>query len=138
MRQYLTFRNICVFRRQQGKRTNLKTAVTRKQSTPNFPKNEQLLPSIRTCMCAYHGVINVRFSKNLACFVFFENLFWDFSFCLITADLFVLLLLFTYLISFSNLGDQIHYYWHEILKSIIVGLLSFSPYHRFASSIIIL
>ena len=31
-------------RRQYGKRANLKTGVTRKQSTPNFPKNEHFLP----------------------------------------------------------------------------------------------
>ena len=31
-----------------------------KQSTKNFPKNE----------CTYQGVKNVRFLKNLTCFVF--------------------------------------------------------------------
>ena len=40
-----------IYRRDYGKRANLKTEVTRIQSTPNFPKNE-------------------RFSENLACFVF--------------------------------------------------------------------
>ena len=28
----------------KGKRANLKTGVSRKQSTPNFPKNEHFLP----------------------------------------------------------------------------------------------
>ena len=35
---------ISVACRQWGKRANLKTGVTRKQSTPNFPKNEHFLP----------------------------------------------------------------------------------------------
>ena len=32
------------------------------------------------------GVRNVRFSENLACFVFLEHPFWDSSFCLITDE----------------------------------------------------
>ena len=39
-----------------------KMEVTRIPSTPNFPKNERFLSP--------HGVKNVRFSENLACFVF--------------------------------------------------------------------
>ena len=35
-------------------------------------------------MCAYQGETNVRFSENLACFVFLKHLFWDSLFCLIT------------------------------------------------------
>ena len=31
-------------RRKKRKRAHLKTGVSRKQSTPNFPKNERLLP----------------------------------------------------------------------------------------------
>ena len=38
---------------EQGKKANLKTEVTRKQSIPNFLKNEHLLPLIRTHMFAY-------------------------------------------------------------------------------------
>ena len=38
---------------------------------------------------AYHEVRNVRFSENLACFVFLELPFWDSPFCLITDDLVV-------------------------------------------------
>ena len=36
---------------------------------------------------AYQGVRNVRFSENLACFVFLKHPFWDSPFCLITDDL---------------------------------------------------
>ena len=36
--------NICLLRRQYGKRANLKTGVSRKQSMPYFPKNEHFLP----------------------------------------------------------------------------------------------
>ena len=37
---------------------------------------------VRTC--AYQGVRNVRFSENLAYFVFLKHPFWDSLFCLIT------------------------------------------------------
>ena len=37
-------------------------------------------------MCAYQGVRNVRFSENLACFVFLKHPFWDSPFCLITDE----------------------------------------------------
>ena len=50
---------------------NLKTGVSRKQSMPDFPKNEHSL--IRTRTCGYHGVRNVSFSENLACFVFLKH-----------------------------------------------------------------
>ena len=36
---------------------------------------------------AYQGVRNVRFSENLACFVFLKHPFWDLPFCLITDKL---------------------------------------------------
>ena len=49
------------FRRQQGKRANLKTGVTRKQSVPIIPKSEHSYPLIHTCTCAYQWVRNVRF-----------------------------------------------------------------------------
>ena len=42
---------------------------------------------IRTRTCAYQGVRNVRFSENLACFVFLKHPFWDSPFCLITDEL---------------------------------------------------
>ena len=42
---------------------------------------------IRTRTCAYQGVRNVRFSENLACFIFLKHPFWDSPFCLITDEL---------------------------------------------------
>ena len=42
-----------------------------------------------TRTCAYQGVRNVRFSENLASFVFLKHLFWDSSFRLITDKLHV-------------------------------------------------
>ena len=36
--------NSVSFRRQYGKRANVKTEVTRKQCTPNFPKNKYFSP----------------------------------------------------------------------------------------------
>ena len=44
----------------KSKRANLKTEVTRKIRTPNFPKNENFLPSY-TRTYAYEGVKNVSF-----------------------------------------------------------------------------
>ena len=44
-------------------------------------------PLIRTRTCAYQGVRNVRFSENLACFVFLKHPFWDSPFCFITVEL---------------------------------------------------
>ena len=68
-------------------KANLKTGVSRKQITQNFPKNEHFYPLIRTCTCAYQEVRYVRFSENLACFLFLEHPFSDSHFCLITDDL---------------------------------------------------
>ena len=60
---------------------NLKTGVSRKQSTPDFPKNKKFLHAR-----AYQGVRKFCFSGNLACFVFLKYPFWDSPFCLITND----------------------------------------------------
>ena len=49
-------------------RANLETGVTRKQNTPNFPRNGYFLTFLTTY--AHQWVSNVRFSENLACFVF--------------------------------------------------------------------
>ena len=46
----------------------------------------------RKMFCAYQGVKYVRFSENLACFVFLKQTFWDLPFCLITDDLILLTL----------------------------------------------
>ena len=39
---------IWIYPRQYGRRANLKTEVTKIQSTPNFPKNERFYPLIHT------------------------------------------------------------------------------------------
>ena len=67
-------------RRWQGKRTNLKTEVTRNQSTPNSPKNKHFYPLLRTYTCACEGVKNARFSENMAHFVSF-SCFLPFKIC---------------------------------------------------------
>ena len=51
-----------------SERVNIKTVVSRKQSTQNFPKMNISYPLICMRTCAYKGVRNVRFSENLACF----------------------------------------------------------------------
>ena len=65
-KDYLVWKTSVI--RQKGKRANLKTEVTRKESTPNFPKNTHFYPVTRTRMCAYQEVWNVCFSENLTCF----------------------------------------------------------------------
>ena len=42
---------------------------------------------MRTRTCAYQGIKNVRFSENLACFVFLKQQFWDSPLCLITDEI---------------------------------------------------
>ena len=61
--------------------------VTRKQNTPNFPKNEHFLPPNTHCTCAHLGARNIRLSENLVYFVFLLPLFWDSPFCLITYEI---------------------------------------------------
>ena len=69
------------------KKMNLKTGVSRKQSTPNFPKNKHLVTLIRTRRRAYQGVRITCFSENLACFVFLKHPFRDWPCCPITYDI---------------------------------------------------
>ena len=57
--------------------------VTREQNTQIFRKTNISYPLIGTHMCAYQGVRNVRFSENLAQFVFLLPPFWDSPFCFI-------------------------------------------------------
>ena len=64
---------------RDGIQANIKTGVSRKQSTPDFPKNENFLPPDT------HTYV-VRFSGNLACCVFLKHSFWDSPFCLITDE----------------------------------------------------
>ena len=50
----------------------------------------------RTRTCAYQGIKNLRFSENLACFVFLLLPFWDSPFCHITDELLVVVNGFTW------------------------------------------
>ena len=54
------------------------------KSSQIFRKTNISYPLIRH---VYQEVRNVRFSENLACFVFLKDPFWDLPFCLITDDL---------------------------------------------------
>ena len=54
------------------RRMNNQTEVTRKQSTPNFPKNEHFLPPIRTRMCTCQGVRKLL-SYKIWLVLFFGN-----------------------------------------------------------------
>ena len=45
-----------------------------------------IFSSWKTCTCAYQGVRNVRFSENLARFVFLKHPFWDSLFFVITEE----------------------------------------------------
>ena len=42
---------------------------------------------VHICTCVYQGIRNVRFSENLACYVFLKQPSWDSPFCLITDEL---------------------------------------------------
>ena len=88
---------------------NLNTVISRKQNTPDFPKNEHLLPLIRTRTYAYQGIRNVRFSENLTCFVFLKHPFWDSPFCLITDKL-------DYACALKNWSRRYESYSHMVYK----------------------
>ena len=70
-------------------RANLKTGVSRKQSTQNFPKNEHfLLPNTDTYVCVSVFKKCLFFGKfGVLCFL--ETPFWDSPFCLITDELLI-------------------------------------------------
>ena len=51
-----------------------------------FRKTNISYPLIRIRARAYQRVRNVRFSENLACFVFLKHPFWDSPFCFITEE----------------------------------------------------
>ena len=70
----------------KGKRANLKMGVSRKHSTPNFPKKEHFLPADTHTYVCVSGGKNARFSENLAFFVFLKQPFWDSPFSLITDE----------------------------------------------------
>ena len=71
--------------RQKGESQN---GCFKKIKHAKFFEKEHFLPldiaTLLLASCAYQGVLNVRFSENLACFVFLKHPFWDSSFCLIT------------------------------------------------------
>ena len=55
------------------KRANLKTGVSRNQSTPKFPKNKHFLPpDTHTYVCVLGGK-KCYFSEILACFAFLKH-----------------------------------------------------------------
>ena len=51
---------------------NLKTGVSRKQSTPNCPKNEHFIPPDTLTYVSISGGEKCSLSENLACFVFLK------------------------------------------------------------------
>ena len=68
---------------------NFKTGISRKQSAPNFPKDKYFLPpDTHTYLCE-SGRGDVRFSENLARFVFLKHPFRDSPFCIITNALLI-------------------------------------------------
>ena len=65
--------------RQKGESQN---GCSKETKHANFSeKNEHFLT------CAYQEVRHVRFSENLACFVFLKYQLWDWPFCLITEEM---------------------------------------------------
>ena len=80
-----------VIRRWWGKRVNLKTEVTRKQSTNKanqvFRKTNISYLLIRARTFVYQVVRNVCFSENLPCFIFYLPPSWDSPFCLSATDM---------------------------------------------------
>ena len=58
----VTFKN-CASLTKCIRRANLETSVSRKESTPNFPKNDYFLPTDSTPTCAYQGVRRFVFWK---------------------------------------------------------------------------
>ena len=78
-------------------RQYLKTGVSRKQSTPNFPKNEHFLPPDT------HGVRYVHFQKIWRAFFSWKTQFEIRPFCLITDKVSSINL------AFRNLKKQVNY-----------------------------
>ena len=71
----------------KAKRRILKRVFQENKARQIFRKTNISYPLISTRTRAYHGVRNVHFSENLACFVFLKYPFWDSPFCLITDDI---------------------------------------------------
>ena len=61
-----------------------KRVFQEKKARQIFRKTNSSYTLIPTRTCTHQGVINVRFSENLACFDFLKHPFWDSLFFLIT------------------------------------------------------
>ena len=61
--------------------------VSRKQSTPNFLKNQHLLPPDTHMYVCISGGKKCPFFGKFVCFVFLKHLLWDSSFCFIIDEL---------------------------------------------------
>ena len=70
--------------KQKGESQN---GCFKKTKPAKFSEKRTFLTPCKKVCCAYQGVINTRFSENLACFVFLKPPFWDSPFCLITDEL---------------------------------------------------
>ena len=82
----------------------------------NKVKGRILKRKTNTRTCAYQGVRNVRFSENLARFVFLKHPFWDMSFCLITDEVIAVNITETlvhFCLSKKNRSGKIH---EDIIK----------------------
>ena len=69
------------------KRWIRKRVFQKNKACQNFRKTNIFYPLIRTGTYAYQRVRNVRFSENLACFIFLKHPFWDSPFWFITDDI---------------------------------------------------
>ena len=77
--------NICIAGNKAKGRISKR--VFQEKARQIFRKTNISYPLIRTRTCVYQGVRNVRFSENLACFVFLKHPFWDSPFCFLTDDI---------------------------------------------------
>ena len=71
----------------KGKMPNSKWVVQENKAHQIFWKTNSSYPLTLTRTCAYQGIRNVYFSKNLVGFLFLQHPFWDSPFCLITNKL---------------------------------------------------
>ena len=80
LKSFLMFRNILLLATFVGNKA--KGQISKRVFQEN--KARQIFRTFLVFTCAYQGLRSIRFSENLACFVFLNNPFWDSSFCLIT------------------------------------------------------
>ena len=79
--------HVCKFVGNKAKGRISKPVFQENKARQIFRKTNIFYPLIRPRTCPYQGVKNVRFSENLACFLFLKHRFWDSLFCLITEEL---------------------------------------------------